>query len=63
MRCPYLSRRESRYICVLIEKKKKPLIEKTGLADVAEVSEFDYVHYCNGNPIYCYYYRNAENRK
>jgi len=29
----------------------------------AEISDFDYEHFCNSNLINCYYYRKAENKK
>ena len=28
-----------------------------------QVSNFDYIHYCNGDPVCCYYYRKAETQK
>ncbi len=28
-----------------------------------QVSNFDYIHYCNGDPIFCYCYRKAETQK
>jgi len=49
MRCPYLSSNSAK-ICVEMENAGKP----------AEISNFDYEHYCNSNPVYCYYYRKAE---
>jgi hypothetical protein len=36
-------------------------MEKAGVP--AEISEFDYEHFCNGNSINCYYYRKAEEQK
>jgi V8-like Glu-specific endopeptidase len=52
MRCPYLSSASAK-ICVEMEKAGKP----------AEISDFDYARYCNGNPFYCYHYREAEKEK
>jgi hypothetical protein len=46
MKCPYLSS-ASKKECV------KMLAENLG----GELSEFDLKHFCDGNPIYCYYFR------
>lgn len=46
MKCPYLSS-ASRKECV------KMLAENMG----GELSEFDLKHFCDGNPVYCYYFR------
>ena len=46
MKCPHLSS-ASKKECV------KMLAENMG----GELSEFDLKHFCDGNPIYCYYFR------
>ncbi|MGB9134326.1 MAG: hypothetical protein WCC63_01890 [Candidatus Bathyarchaeia archaeon] len=46
MKCPYLSS-ASKKECV------KMLAESIG----GELSEFDLKHFCDGNPVYCYYFR------
>ena len=46
MKCPYLSS-SSKKICVkMLEMKLNP-----------ELTDFDVRNYCEGNPIYCYYFR------
>ncbi len=46
MKCPYLSS-SSKKICVkMLEMKLNP-----------ELTDFDIRNYCEGNPIYCYYFR------
>jgi len=52
MRCLYLSSDS---------KKKCTEMEKAGMP--SEISDFDYEHFCNGNPVNCYYFRKAENEK
>jgi hypothetical protein len=52
MRCPYLSSTSEKR-CVEMEKAGQP----------AEISNFDYEHFCSGNPVNCYYYRKAESEK
>jgi len=51
MKCPYLSVDEGKNICIRMEEEGK----------VGEVSDFDVLHYCNGNPVNCYYFRNSKN--
>ncbi len=46
MKCPYLSS-ASKKECV------KMLAENLD----GEVSDFDLEHFCDGNPVYCYYFR------
>jgi hypothetical protein len=46
MKCPYLSSASEKE-CV------KMLAENMG----GELSEFDLKHFCDGNPVYCYYFR------
>ena len=46
MRCPYLSS-ASKKECI------KMLAEKID----EELTEFDLKHFCDGNPVYCYYFR------
>lgn len=46
MKCPYLSSASAKE-CV------KMLAENMG----GELSEFDLKHFCDGNPVYCYYFR------
>jgi len=53
MRCPHLKAHS--------EKKSCNEMEKAGMP--AEISEFDYEHFCNRNPGNCYYYRKAETEK
>jgi hypothetical protein len=36
-------------------------MEKAGLS--GEVSDFDYRIYCNGNPVFCFFFRRAEAEK
>jgi len=52
MRCPYLSS-DSAKKCVEMEKAGQP----------AEISDFDYEHFCNRNPVNCYFFRKAEKDK
>jgi hypothetical protein len=52
MRCPYLKSSSAKK-CVAMEGAGKP----------AEISGFDYKHYCNGNPTLCYYYREAQRKR
>jgi len=47
MPCPYLSVKDGLKICKRMEKET---IDST-------VSDFDIQHYCNGNPVNCYYFR------
>jgi len=46
MRCPYLS-----------SASKKECVKMLAQNMDGEVSEFDLEHFCDGNPIYCYYFR------
>lgn len=46
MKCPYLSN-ASKKECV------KMLAENMD----GEISDFDLEHFCDGNPVYCYYFR------
>jgi hypothetical protein len=46
MKCPYLSN-ASKKVCVRMLEHK--------LED--ELTDFDIRHFCDGNPIYCYYFR------
>ncbi|MEA2090559.1 MAG: hypothetical protein U9O89_07400 [Thermoproteota archaeon] len=46
MRCPYLSD-SSKKVCIKMLEKNLD----------GEVSDFDIRHFCDGNPIYCYYFR------
>jgi len=39
--------------CVEMEKAGQP----------TQISDFDFEHFCNGNPLDCYYYRKAINEK
>lgn len=46
MKCPYLST-ASKKVCVkMLENQLKD-----------EITDFDIKHFCDGNPIYCYYFR------
>ena len=46
MRCPYLS-----------EKSKKVCVKMLEMNLNGELTDFDIKHFCDGNPIYCYYFR------
>lgn len=46
MKCPYLSE-ASKKVCVKMLEHQ--------LED--EITDFDIKHFCDGNPIYCYYFR------
>jgi hypothetical protein len=52
MPCPYLST-HSKKRCVEMEKAGRH----------SEISEFDFKHYCNGNPTLCYYHRKAQRKR
>jgi hypothetical protein len=41
--------------------KKCVEMEKAGQS--AQISDFDFEHFCNGNSLYCYCYRKAINEK
>jgi hypothetical protein len=41
--------------------KKRVEMEKA--EQPAQISDFDFEHFCNGNPLNCYYYRKAINEK
>jgi hypothetical protein len=41
--------------------KKRVEMEKAG--QPTQISDFDYEHFCNGNPLDCYCYRKAINEK
>jgi hypothetical protein len=46
MRCPYLSSASSKECVKMLEQN---------IDD--ELSDFDLKHFCDGNPVYCYYFR------
>jgi hypothetical protein len=46
MRCPYLSSASKKECVRMLEEQVD-----------GEVSEFDLKHFCDGNPVYCYYFR------
>lgn len=46
MRCPYLS-------CA----SKRECVKMVAESMEGDLSEFDLKHFCDGNPIYCYYFR------
>ena len=48
VKCPYLLSRTERICLSMVES----------VLD-SEVSSFDVKHFCNGNPVHCYYYRFA----
>jgi len=50
MQCPYLSANNGKKTCKQIEEK--------GMN--GEVSDFDLQHFCQGNPVNCYYFRTSE---
>jgi len=52
MQCPYLSTKDGKRICERIAEEDSN----------EEVSDFDVQHYCNGNPIHCYYFRTSDNQ-
>jgi len=41
--------------------KKRVEMEKAG--QPTQISDFDFEHFCNGNPLDCYYHRKAINEK
>jgi len=53
MTCPYLVINAGKKIC-------RRMLED-GINEA--VSDFDVKHYCEGNPINCYYFRSPANRK
>jgi len=46
MKCPYLS-----------SASKKECVKMLAENMDGELSEFDLKHFCDGNPVYCYYFR------
>lgn len=46
MKCPYLSSASKKECVRMLEEQVD-----------GEVSEFDLKHFCDGNPVYCYYFR------
>ena len=46
MKCPYLS-----------TASRKECVKMLGQKPDEELSDFDMKHFCNGNPVYCYYFR------
>lgn len=46
MRCPYLSSASSKECVKMLEQNMED-----------ELSDFDLKHFCDGNPVYCYYFR------
>ena len=46
MKCPYLS-----------SASKKKCVKMSAENMDEELSEFDMQHFCDGNPVYCYYFR------
>lgn len=46
MRCPYLS-----------SGSRKECVKMLSQDVVDELTNFDLEHFCDGNPIYCYYFR------
>jgi hypothetical protein len=46
MRCPYLS-----------SATKKVCVKMLEAQISGELNDFDIKHFCDGNPIYCYYFR------
>jgi hypothetical protein len=46
MKCPYLS-----------SASKKECVKMLAENMEGELSEFDLKHFCDGNPVYCYYFR------
>jgi len=53
MRCPHLLVKDDVQMC-------KRMVE-AGVD--GRVSDFDIRHYCNGNPVNCYYFRHSENTR
>jgi hypothetical protein len=46
MRCPYLSSATKKVCVKMLEAQVS-----------GDLSDFDIKHFCDGNPIYCYYFR------
>lgn len=46
MKCPYLSKASKKVCIKMLELKLK-----------GELTDFDIRNYCEGNPIFCYYFR------
>lgn len=46
MRCPYLSNATKKVCVKMLEAKIS-----------GDLNDFDIKHFCNGDPIYCYYFR------
>ncbi len=46
MRCPYLSSASNKECVKMLEQNMDE-----------ELSDFDLKHFCDGNPVYCYYFR------
>lgn len=46
MKCPYLS-----------SGSKKECVKMLSQDMVDELTDFDLAHFCDGNPVYCYYFR------
>jgi len=46
MKCPYLS-----------NASKKKCVKMSAENIDEELSDFDLKHFCDGNPVYCYYFR------
>lgn len=53
MKCPYLSVEAGKNTCKIMGEKG---VDR-------EVSDFDVRHYCDGNPVNCYYFRNSKHTK
>jgi len=49
MKCPYLS-----------SASKKECVKMLAENMAGELTEFDVKHFCDGNPVYCYYFRLPE---
>jgi hypothetical protein len=52
MQCPHLSVNEGKKTC--------KIMKEVGMDE--ELSNFDVQHYCNGNPMNCYFFRTSKNK-
>jgi len=53
MQCPHLSECEGKKTCKRMEEESMD----------GNISDFDFLHYCNGNPVNCFYFRNSKHTK
>jgi hypothetical protein len=53
MRCPYLFAKSNVRFC-------ESMVE---VGVDGKISDFDVKYYCDGTPVYCYYFRNSNKHK